>query len=207
MKPVIIYGLPRTRSSAALQACRRGRVISDITQSLAQVGGSWTELLSRISDANTVTRIRGHDLDMYPELRAFWYSDIMDQDRYDLFVIERQDRRAAFISWILAREFGFHSFESVEPYEFAADPATVDNYALQIQAYLNHWPAHGLVVRFESLPQTHFDPFFITMFDQRSHEKYVYISNLDWLRTRVDEILLEYRTPWDQRIGDLGGIS
>ena len=123
MKPVIIYGMPRTRSTAAMQACKRTvklnepfavfntpnynenhmgclsriRILNDYAQS-----NQWNLVLEEMNRPDAVVKIFGRDLAQYYNARA-WFNEA--NTSHEIFTLIRNPRET-ILSILLAQHFG-----------------------------------------------------------------------------------------------------
>ena len=226
MKPVILYALPRTRSSPILYSCKReiklfepfgsrhiyreksndqawnfrAELNNDFVSS-----GKWKDMITKMNSINTITKILCIDIFYFSPARK-WFKDSVMNQTHDVFIIERENREEILLSYIMAIMFGFHKNSEVESYEFTADDSILSHLHNIIDYYLRFYPKQGKIITFENLPESHFDKSLNTSsyaIDQNSSSKYKYIQNLDELRGHIKHILDYYKDEWDSKIRNL----
>lgn len=223
MKPVIIYALPRSRSTAVLRSCKREirllepfglrHLHKDETQgnlwnfraelnSNFVSSGKWGEMVSKMNHINTATKILGTDFHCFLPARK-WFNDCINNQTHDVFVIERENREEIFLSYIMADYFGWHETSQVDPFEFTADNGMLQHIHNIIDFYLRFYPKVGKVITFDNLPESHFDKKLNHGKSQDSASKYKYFKNIDVFRVHIKHILDYYKDEWDSKIKNL----
>ena len=221
MKPVILYSLPRTRSTAILYSCNRELKLNEpfarnplhknkneswyrLAEYNSEVisSGRWNELLSQMNNTNTVTKILCADLFYFRKARE-WIDNAINNDTHDIFVIERENREEILLSYILAITIGWYKTSEKEIYEFDASLWMLEHFNYIIDWYLRFYPKKGKIITFDNLPESHFDISFNQIKDQDSSSKYSYIKNLDEYRIHIKHILDYYKDEWDAKIKNL----
>jgi len=134
MKPVIIYSMQRTRSSAVLYSCIR-------TQRLYEPFGidtifdghwrahslfptfnkyvsdlDWTSLIEKMNDPNSVTKIFGYHIWKSKNGRK-WFESAIKDNTHDIFVLER-DWMEIGLSSCLARITGYDIDHEKKDFQF-----------------------------------------------------------------------------------------
>jgi hypothetical protein len=223
MKPVIIYALPRSRSTAALHSCKRevklhepfglNRLYKDnnsghawnfrakLNNNLVN-SGQWSNLVTKMNSSNTVTKILSTDLYGFLPARQ-WFINSSENQTHDVFVIERENREETILSYIMANYFGWHKTSEVEPYEFTVNDDMLQILHNTIDWYLRFYPKRGRIITYDSLPGSHFDKSLNHTEDQKSSSKLKYFKNLEEYRGHIKYILDYYQYEWDSKIKNL----
>lgn len=203
MNPVIIYSLPRTKATAAMTACKRSEIylqpftFKDFKNISAE---EWNSTLTKVNNADSVSRIRGSDIANSELTKNYWNNVIIKNNAHDIFVIERLDRVTTILSYFTSKFFGFNKFEEVEPYEVTVPDSLFDEVEFHVRSYIEHFPLTGKVYTFETLPESHFDKFLTTHPLQNSKEKFKYLTNLGQCFDVAHAILDKHGADWDERI-------
>ena len=226
MKPVIIYALPRSRSTPALYSCKReiklfepfsmaslhkGKKWDYAYNFLAELNanvvssGQWEDIKTKMNDSNTVTKMLCIDLYSFAPARK-WFNDSFENQTHDVFILERENREELLLSYIMAMMFGWHKSSEVEPYEFTITDQLLFRAHELIDTYLRFYPKKGKIITYENLPESHFDKSLnhsANAIDQQSYSKYKYIKNIDEFRIHIKRILDYYKDEWDNKIRNL----
>jgi hypothetical protein len=229
MKNLLIYSLHRSRGSAALyrthHAHRMSEPFNTDQQCRKYPSGKnpevWPYLSSRT--AWTQARIDQCQSDMRADSTAVkihgvqvettfwardWYRDVQaDTDSWDLVVIERKDRRAQMLSFLLALVHRFYLEEQI----VNADRTLVRVSELSIRLlrevienHLRWYPSRGRVMTWSTRDALWFDRGPRETFnDQHSDQRIHLIENLEWTREVLMDIDNYYRHDWDQCISQL----
>ena len=226
MKPVIIYALPRTRSTAVLYSCKRElklfepfaangihkekqhdnvwHIRAELNNDFVRLG-KWEDMVTKMNNINTVTKILCMDLFYFSPARK-WFNDLVENQTHDVFIIERENREEILLSYTLAAYFGWHKNSEIAPYEFTVDDSFLIPIHNIIDNYLRFYPKRGKIITFANLPDSHFDKSLNhshRAIDQQSSSKYKYIKNLDEFRVHIKHILDYYKDEWDSKIINL----
>lgn len=208
MKPVIIYSLPRTRSTAALQACKRNVQLNEPFD-LTTLNGSgnepfnlietrhsilmntdWDSLKNQMSSPDSVSKFFGTSLANFPPAQK-WFSDADIHHTHDIFILLRSPTDIIW-SFVLALKFGFHSLSEISPYELVVSDNDLLKADLAIDSFLRFYPNNGTVVTFDSLPKEYFDMCKITHKEQFSLDKKSFVLNRKEIDQKI-KLILEFR--------------
>ena len=224
MKPVVIYSLPRTRSTPALYSCKRAvhlcepfsatnlnknKSLFDAWNYRAKTNnkfvssGQWDKLVTSMNDPNTATKTLCSDLGYFVPART-WFRDAVENQTHDIFVLEREDRKAILLSFLIACEFGWGKHREKTPYNFSVKHELIETLHKIMDWYLSFYPKKGKLITYENLPESHFDKNLNTIIhDQKSHSKYKYVTNLDEIKELVKDIVKYYKDDWDSKISSI----
>lgn len=219
MKPIIIYTLPRSHSTAALQACRKPVLLNEPFDHVTLYGQNateafsftakynneiipsvWPKILSQLNDKNSASKFFGHSLYFFLPARK-WFQACDINKTHDIFILTRNLREQIF-SYLLAKYFGYSkSLEKV------IQPITIRDFDIflatfYIDCFLRFYPQNGKIITFDKIPETHFDRNRITLQPQHSLNKLSYITNLDFVQDQVNNIIMYYRDEWVEKIGN-----
>jgi hypothetical protein len=205
MKPVMLYTLPRTRGTAILYSCLRPIIkdepFAEWTLDLDSEE-SWNKALYKIDDPRAVLKIHGEHIARDVRI-AQWYNSAIENNTYEVFVIERPDRANIFLSQFIANRFGFNLYDEIAPYNFKVNDNDISCMRELIEQYLTYFPPYGNVVSLETLPSEFFNTKIVPKLDQKSHLKYKYIENFDWTMEQIIQVLSEYKGEWDHKVSTL----
>ena len=225
MKSVLLYSLPRARSTATLYSCIREIKLNEpfgataLNKNISHrkntpwifraelnnnivISGQWDNLVKQMSNSNTVTKIISSDLQYFLPARS-WFEEVVEKETHDIFVIERENREETLFSYIIARHFGWHKLSEVNPYDFTVSNIMLTYINNDIDWYLRFYPKKGKIITFENLPKSHFDKNLNHIENQNSSSKYQYIKNLDEIKSHIKHILDYYKDTWDSKIRNL----
>lgn len=229
MKNLLIYSLHRSRGSAALFRTHHAHRMNEPfnTDQLCRKYPSgrnpevWPYLSSRT--AWTQARIDQCQADMRADDTAvkihgvqvettFWARDWYKQvqantEAWDLVIIERKDRQAQMLSFLLALVHRFYLEEQI----VNADRTLVRVSALSIRLlrevienHLRWYPSRGRVMTWTTRDALWFDRGPRETFNnQHSDQRVHLIENLEWTREVVQDIDSYYRHDWDSCISQL----
>ena len=218
MKPVLIYGMPRTRSTAAMQACKRTVKLNEPfafhhtphfdpnnTTSLSRVrtlvdyeqSEEWNLLLKEMNLPDTVVKIFGRDLVNYYDARA-WFNEA--HTTHEIFILMR-DPRETILSILLAQRFGHWVGVEKEIKEIIIDDREFYNVDSIFSSFLRFYPKSSRLVTFETLPEEFFDMSQISLEEQNSMSRLHLIKNLDEVEKNVDTMLRYFEAEWKDVTG------
>jgi hypothetical protein len=218
MKPVLIYGMPRTRSTAAMQACKRAVKLNEPfafhhtphfdpnnMASLSRVrtlvdyeqSEEWNLLLKEMNLPDTVVKIFGRDLVNYYDARA-WFNEA--HTTHEIFTLMR-DPRETILSILLAQRFGHWVGVEKEIKEIIIDDREFDNVDSIFSSFLRFYPKSSRLVTFENLPEEFFDRSQITLKEQHSMSRLHLIKNLNRVEKNIDSILRYFAKEWKDVTG------
>jgi hypothetical protein len=205
MKPVMLYTLPRTRGTAILYSCRRPIIkdepFAEWTLDLDSEE-SWNKALYKIDNPRAVVKVHGEHIARDVRI-AKWYNSAIENNTYEVFVIERPDRANIFLSQFIAGRFGFNLYDEVAPYSFAVNDSDIAHMRMLIEQYLKYFPPYGTIINLDNLPEDYFSVSITPKLDQKSHLKYKYIENFDWATEQIEKVLAEYKEEWNSKVSTL----
>ena len=212
MKPVIIYTMGRSRSTAVLQACRRttqlnepfdvysivGHDFTSFIEARAELGNQidWANVQCQMSNSDSASKFFGTSLALFPPAQN-WFLEA--EETHEIFILLRNVRDVIW-SLLLANKFGFHKHSEVELCDTVIndrDLFVADN---AIDQFLRFYPQTGKIISFDSLPEDYFDYSKITHPNQNSQErKLQFITNLDEVERKID-LILDFRSlQWKEK--------
>jgi hypothetical protein len=224
MKPVIIYTLPRAKSTATLYACKRAnlydepfswqKMFSDLgpieypvsVSTLLEVKkrvteyDSWDSIFEKLNHEESATKVFGSNLREMPKART-WFKQSVDNDTHDVFVLLRSPKEI-ILSLVLALNFGFHKETETEDREIVVDDGLIYWMDTLFNDFLAYYPKNGKVIYFDSLPEEHFDYNKIHMEPQNSLTRRSHcVKNLDEIKQKIDIILKFHSAEWKEKTG------
>jgi hypothetical protein len=164
----------------------------------------WSHFLSRLNSPDAAIKI--HSRELRSPIAKYWYDGVMNNRSHQIFVVERKDRFALGMSYLLADAYGFWENEKPSdslPESIIIKPQNLDDFERHIKQYLNNYPSYGDVITYETAPSSLFNKNMARLVDQQSHKKIMRISNLDWASSSLAALLLKYKTEWDTKITTL----
>ena len=218
MKPVLIYGMPRTRSTAAMQACKRTVKLNEPfafhhtpnfdlnnMESLSRVrtlvdyeqSEEWNLLLKEMNLPDAVVKIFGRDLVNYYNARA-WFNEV--HTTHEIFTLIRNPRET-ILSILLAQRFGHWVGSEKEIKEITISDREFDNVDSIFSSFLRFYPKSSRLVTFETLPEEFFDKSQITLKEQNSMSRLHLIKNLNRVEKNIDTILRYFAKEWKDVTG------
>lgn len=224
MKPVILYTMPRAKSTATLYACKRTnlydepfswhRLFSDLSpisypvpiSTLIEVKkrvaeyDKWEEIFQKINDPDSAVKIFGSNLRDMPRSKH-WFNDCVSNNTHDVFVLLRSPKEI-LLSLVLALNFGFHKVAETEDREIEVDDGLIYWTDTLLNDFLTYYPDSGKVIYFDSLPKEYFDYSKIQMEAQNSLTRRLHcVKNLDEVNEKIDIILKFHSNEWKEKTG------
>jgi hypothetical protein len=218
IKPMIIYAMPRTRSTVVLECSRRKHHLGEPfspdvlfskdalaaillpSQYYSQISvDTWMELQNRMDNSDTATKLLPSDI-YYLKHSWKWWKDINEFNTHDIFVLER-DWMEVSLSLMIARMRGYNKKEELFKSPVPRIHTTHDMSILydNFDKYLRYYPTVGTVITWEDLPTTHFDKSQIHMQEQNSLEHLYLIENLEWVQDRIREMIEYFNDDWQEK--------
>jgi hypothetical protein len=215
IKPIIIYSLARTKSSAVLQAAQRQHLLHEPFDSWAVLDNSyageklssveldnrllntlnWPELEARMSASDTAIKFFGTGLHHYYPAQK-WFNSVIEKNTHEIFVLLRNLEDTLW-SYILALNFGFDRRDHITPFKFAATPEHLGFANRNIVQFLDFYPKNKKIITFDSLPSEYFDRTRITLKPQKSEQKRFLVTNSDYVDDQIQKILLNHKSRWE----------
>jgi hypothetical protein len=194
MKPIMIYTMPRTRATAVF-FCARRAILKDEVFGYDTLDtnseDSWRKAFDHVEDPRAVLKIHGRHIDRHPRIIE-WYDSVIKKNTYDVFVVERPDMVNVFLSYCMAHRFGFNLRDEIDPFEFSITPEEILHIEEELKLYLKYMPPNAIRITVDSMPDSHFNRKIISSEDQLSHNKYKYIENYEWAKTRIQLLVDQY---------------
>jgi hypothetical protein len=222
-KPIIIYSLARTKSSAVLQAAKREVLLHEpfdpwsVFKNYHELENSpnftrieinnqllntidWQDLKSKMSSNNTAIKFFGAGLHHYYPAQK-WFKNVTENDTHEIFVLLRNLEDTLW-SHILALKFG-HTKNStqVKPYKFTATEPQMFSANLSIERFLDFYPKGKKIITFNALPLEYFDYSKITLKSQKSKDKRFLVTNYEFVNDQIHKILLNHKNRWEDITG------
>ena len=218
MKPVLLYGMPRTRSTAAMQACKRPVKVNEPfafqntprynanhfgclsrIHTLTDYGQSkqWNLVLEEMNRPDAVVKIFGRDLVRYYNARA-WFNEA--HTTHEIFTLIRNPRETIF-SILLAQQFGYWKGDEKDVKEITIHDGQFCNVEFVFESFLRFYPKTSRLVTFETLPEEFFDKSQIWHQNQHSMSRLNLIKNLDRVEKNIDTILRYFEKEWKDVTG------
>lgn len=220
MKPVIIYSLPRTRSTAILQACVRPIKLHEPFDHFTLYGADtnnawnfypryankseqlvWPYIKDQLNDPRAVSKFFGNSLLTFPPARS-WFEEADRNETHDIFVAVR-DRRETAWSYLLAHKFGWVKGSESESKEVEIEPRFFFFLAYTFDNFLRFFPKNATLIEYETLPASHFDKSLIEIQDQESAKKRPLIKNREFCEEQIDSIIQCYDREWQSKVASL----
>lgn len=217
-KPIVIYSLARSKSTATLQAVRRNILLSEPFDPWSAVGNyaelvtagtpsrtdldhlllesiNWNRLQEQMQNENTAIKFFGTSLYHYYPAQK-WFDNVLKNNTHEVFVLLRKLEDLCW-SLILALEFGFSRSGLSRPYRVFTVPAVyIENCSRSIDCFLDFYPKEKQVITFESLPSEFFDYSKIVINPQKSHDKRFLIKNHNYVEDQIHKILMNKQNRW-----------
>jgi len=218
MKPVLIYSMPRTRSTAAMQACKRPVKVNEPFAfhntptyneknmgSLSQIRNlvhyehseEWNLVLDEMKRPDAVVKIFGRDLAQYYHARA-WFNEASSS--HEIFTLIRDPKQVIF-SNLLAQHIGFWHGAETPVRKLTIDNSQFSSIEFIFSSFLRFYPKSSRLVTFETLPEEFFDKSQIWLEEQHSMRRLHLIKNLDEVEKNIDTILRYFEKEWKDVTG------
>jgi hypothetical protein len=209
MKNLLIYSLHRSRGSAGLWTTRRAHRLLEPFNTRHLTAEVWSEAKiastqMMMSRPNTAVKIHGDNVET-----TFWAKDWYRQvqantEEWDLIVIERRDRTAQMLSFLIALEHGFDLGQQRADAMTSRIEVTAEHIAelrRVIEHHLRWYPSRGQVMTWRTRDAEWFNrEQTLSQHDQQSSNRVHLITNLEWVRAVVEDIRSYYEQDWDQCI-------
>jgi len=161
----------------------------------------WDKLISRMNNTDSCTKI--HSMDLITSKRGrSWYQHVVENNTHDIFVVVR-DRLTLSLSYLIARNFGWTRYDEREPFEFEVTESMIMELALQFDHFFRFWPNNAKVITAETRPLDYFESELSNWPKQNSDQKYKYIKNYQWCKSRLWDVFDYYDEEWRSRVGYL----
>ena len=194
-KPIIIYSLARSKSTATLQAARRNillhepfdpwsaidnyvEVVTTGTPSRTDLDNlllssvNWTELQQQMQNENAAVKFFGTSLYHYYPAQK-WFKDVLKNNSHEVFILLRNLEDLCW-SLVLALEFGFAKSNLKKPIRtFTAPIAYIENCSRSI------------------------DYSKISMTPQKSQDKRFLVENYNYVEDQIHKILMNKKNRWE----------
>jgi len=201
VKPIIIYSMARTRSTAALQATRRSLQLNEPILPEGNRYHDWKTLVHHMNDSDTATKFFGLHLQYSSEARE-WFTEVVDSSTHEIFVLIRNPHEVIW-SLILATQFGFAKHEERPLREVEIPFEKIEWIKDTVGYFLKYLPKNSKVVTFETLPEEFFDYSKVKHVDQHSIQtKKQYVKNLEFVEQEIQYMLNVYENEWKLKLGD-----
>ena len=227
MKNLLIYSLHRSRGSACLWTARTQHKLSEpfntryLTTEQYPCGRNpllWPYMASRwawpegriintlrsLNKENTAVKIHGDNVETTFWARD-WYKQVQaDLDSWDLVIIERKDRTAQMLSFLIAMEHGF-DLGHQKPDAMTLSILVTDKHIAElrrvIEQHLRWYPSRGRVMTWRTRDAEWFDrELTLSQHDQQSSDRVHLLENLEWVQEVVEDLRCYYQHDWDQCI-------
>lgn len=216
MKPVMIYTMPRTRSTAAMLACKRNIKVNEpfdhakmphynkaddtsymyMLKTLTDYTPP-ASLIEQMNHPNSVTKVFSHYIDRCYSGRIWFESAV---NTHETFILLR-DFRETVLSEILALNLGFTKQSEKEEKEFVVNNMRYYGVTSTVNSFLRYFPKNGKIVTYETLPDDLFDKSQVQSQEQHSMKRLHLIQNLDEVEKNIDTIMSYYRQEWKDITG------
>lgn len=202
MKPMLLYSMPRARGTVSLHKSLRAVKLNEpfrqeelnLTDTSA-----WDIMVKSMNHNDSSTKIHGYHLQQY-EPGNIWYQQVMRDRSHEVVVIERTDRINMLLSDILATHHGYN-FPMHDNHAFTVHERLITRAHNVICQHLIYYPTYGKVVTFETLPTEFFNKELVAArVDQKSYLRHNCITNIEWCKDVLGDILDFYKKDWDNKI-------
>lgn len=217
MRPVILYSLPRTRSTAILQASRQPRKLHEPFDNYTLFGPTspdpeldpehwhlqvtdqqWELVRQQMDYPDSVSKFFGHSLYYLPRARP-WFAQADQAGTHQIFVIVR-DLREVALSYLMARYWGWTRDSERGAEDIWIHPELFRVVEGMFRVFLKFLPTNATLISWDRLPGTHFDRTQVHIQDQRSQSKLNYIRNLDQVENAIEDIIKKIQPEWQDRV-------
>lgn len=219
-KPIIIYSLARSKSTATLQASRRDNLMNEPFDAWAAIDNyvelvtrkkpasrtdldnlllssvNWNELQQQMQHSSAAIKFFGTSLHHYYPAQK-WFNDVLKNNTHEVFVLLRNLEDLCW-SLILASEFGFAKSSLRKPYRmFTVPNAFIENCSRNIDCFLDFYPKGKQIITFETLPTEFFDYSKIVTTPQKSQDKKFLVENFNYVEDQIRKLLENKKDRWE----------
>ena len=212
MRPIVLYTMPRSKSTPAMQACLRTIDLgeawkpkkfishSEIPSGDQNIDHMVTDdqikaVLDKIDLPDTKVKIIGHQVARLSR-SVEWWSAAQAAQKHEIYVLER-DYRTCLHSWLLAEHFGYFKDTERSDRNIIATDYHVKCVKLLLENHCRFYPVRGFRITWDALPATDFSKYNVTMVDQDSLYRLKLVKNLDWWQGEIDKLLKELHPSLD----------
>lgn len=217
MKSILLYAMPRSRSSAILSSAKSENKIFEPfnfhriqnltnTATLEQTKKAVTDfyyrenILPLLPMDNTAIKMLAIECYFFDEAKKF-LSEIQNNQSHEIFIIVRDLREALWSQLISTVHGSFYSEESTsenKQYMIAAQEC----YSMfsQIKTFLDNLPKYGHLISWDHLPSKYFDKNLNKVKNQHSQDKKNTIINLDFCDQAVESVIKIYQSQWEDKV-------
>jgi len=219
MKPIIIYGMPRSQSTVILQSCKRKTKHNepfdrwklfglDVVSSplIASYFNNidkqyWDAMFDSFNEPNTAVKFFGTSLRFCMPARR-WYTQVIKNNSHDIFVCVR-DLKEVCLSYIISYNFGYIFEDEIEPKPITIGNEYFSSLLLSVDSFLRFFPEGATLVTYDTLPEEYFDKSQHDMKKQNSLNKAKYITNYDFCVEQINHIIKYYQEEYDEKMATL----
>ncbi len=217
MKPLILYSMPRTRSTAMLQACKHPQKLHEPFDNLTlfpegrfdiwQLGKNWQRVVPpsrwdaikfQMNQPGTVSKFFGHSL-YYLDSANDWFQEVQDQGTHEIFVIVRDFKEVAW-SYFLAFYFGWDSRMQYTPDSVTVHTKCIEMFDFIVQCFIEFLPRNARLISWEHLPGEYFDKSTVQISDQKTNTKLDLVANRDWCEEHIERLQQKYHPVLQDRV-------
>ena len=220
MKPIIIYSMGRSRSTATLHAAKRANRMNepfeiytlgrgeDITGESdiidiryeMMTAPEWPNILTQLNDSDTAVKFFGTSLNNFQYARD-WFTQVQQNESHEIFILIRNPKDVIW-SLLFASRFGWNKTTEKEYKEVTFNEKDFVVPDLGIDQFLRFYPGYGKVVTFETLPEEFFDYSTVVVQSQDSQKtKMQYVTNPDFVEDKIHKILAFHKHEWYEKTG------
>jgi hypothetical protein len=206
-KPFLIYALPRSRSTAILQASKKPIIIYEPfnpnIRNSSEV--SWYELKNQLNNKDASIKILCSHFKKFHKAKI-WYDHVQREKRFKIFVVQR-DIREICHSYMIAPFVGFEKqYESREKDLKGKIEIQINEIEFEdlltttFQSFLDFFPEYGTVINWKNLPEDFFDKTKVNIQEQFSQTKLDLVKNLDSCLLIVEKIVKQFEPLIDDKL-------
>lgn len=213
--------MPRTRSSATLQACKRTNKINEpfAVRNVPNYNLNknnkhnfdeqelklnwWNMLAGRMNQPDTAVKIFGQHLTNYANSMV-WFEQT--KTTHEIFTLIRNPREM-ILSYLLAFHLGYTKSQEIEDKQVTITDIQFSLMRNMFNCFLKFYPSSGVLVTFETLPEEFFDKTQINFEEQHSMSKLHLIKNMNEVEANIDSMLCDFKEDWKHVTGvDINSI-
>lgn len=208
-KPHVIYTLPRSRSTAILEASKKENKLNEPFNPSLALRMDSSDTIKKMNDPDSATKFLAKHLEN-DEVFQQWFKRIDEKKSHKIFVIDRNLEEICW-SYIIAVKFGWT--KSTEKEELNNRNVTIgeiifDNLENHIQKFLQYMPINAQILTWENLPEEYFDKSKIT-FSQKQNTKnrILKINNIQYCTDIIGSLVEKYHPMIKEKTFNMKRVS
>lgn len=217
MKPILLYAMHRSRSTAILHSAKRSIHFHEPfnRHRMKKLHGIFALpecqkvmsdfyyrdfLLPQLQQHDLAIKILGIECRWFSEARQ-WLTEVQENNKHEIYIVVR-DLREIVWSTLLAMHYGYFHGENWKSSKQTCEitPEQIRVLTIFLDSFLEYLPSDGQLISWDHLPTRDFDKEKNTIKNQYSLTKLPLIQNYQWCNDHVEEILKIYQPQWEDKV-------